>query len=107
MQITNRNRKKWTILDISGNIRKNGAQQLKDLCEKMIAESRLKLAVNFKEVDFIDSIGLGALISCNQTILASGGQLVLVNLNENIYSLLEMTSTDKMFKIFDSEKEIA
>jgi len=106
MEIKQRNLKNWNIFDISGNIRRKGAQLIKDLCNKCINESRIQLAANFQEVSFIDSIGLGALIYCNQNVKSAGGKLILMNLNENIYDLLEMTSVDRLFTIVDSEDDL-
>lgn len=101
-----RNKRNWLIFDISGNIRRKDAEKLKELCNKYIEESKLQIAVNFSDIDFIDSIGLGALIYCNTRIKDAGGKIVIMNLNENIYDLLEMTSVDKLFTIVDSEQEL-
>ncbi len=106
MEIKQRNLKNWNIFDISGNIKRKDAQLMKELCNKCISESRIQLVANFQSVSFIDSIGLGALIYCNQSLKSAGGKLVLMNLNENIYDLLEMTSVDRLFTIVDSEEDL-
>jgi anti-sigma B factor antagonist len=106
MDIDIRAHEKWTILDITGNIRRKDAEQLKELFAQYIKESKLQVAINFDNIDFIDSVGLGALIYCNNKIKVCGGEIALINVNENIYDLLEMTSVDKLFKIVDSESEL-
>ena len=106
MEITIRNNKKWNILDIQGNIRGKESDQIKELCNKCIKESKLYLVANFEKVNFIDSTGLGSLIHCHQNVKAAGGNLLLMNLSENIYDLFEMTSVDKLFEILDSEDEL-
>jgi anti-sigma B factor antagonist len=106
MEISQRTKKSWKIFDISGNIRRKGAQIIKDLCSECIEDSKIRIVANFKNVKFIDSVGLGSLIFCNQNLKSIGGELVLMNLNENIYDLLEMTSVDRLFTIVDSEADL-
>ena len=106
MEIAIRTSRKWNILDIKGNIRGKESDQIKEICNECINESKLYLVANFENVNFIDSTGLGSLIHWHQNVKSAGGDLLLMNLTENIYDLFEMTSVDKLFEILDSEDEI-
>ena len=60
-----------------------------------------------QEVGFIDSSGVGMLITCHQDLKAAGGQLVLMKLSDDIYDLFEMTSIDRLFEIVENEEDLA
>ena len=107
MEISVRNNDKWHILDITGNIRGKKSDQIKEITSECIQSSKLFLVANFENVNFIDSTGLGSLIHCHQNVKSAGGDLLLMNLSDNIYDLFEMTSVDKLFEILDSEDELA
>ena len=108
MDIKVRNAGKWRILDIAGHI-KGGEEvgRFRVEVQKALFEKQVHLAANLKEVGFIDSSGVGLLISCHQDMKAAGGRLVLMNLSDDIYDLFEMTSIDRLFDIKDGEEELA
>ena len=61
--------------------------------------------VDFKEVTFMDSSGLGALVLSLKSVRAAGGKLFICSVNEQVKMLLELTSMDRVFEIFASRKE--
>ncbi|NES04421.1 MAG: STAS domain-containing protein [Okeania sp. SIO2F4] len=61
--------------------------------------------IDFKEVTFMDSSGLGALVLALKTVRAAGSQLVVCSINEQIRILFELTSMDRVFDIFPSREE--
>lgn len=97
---------KWCILDIVGHIKGSEVSQFRAAIHRSIAESRLDLVANMQDVGFIDSSGVGMLITCHQDLKSAGGQLVLMNLSDDIYDLFEMTSLDRLFQIVDTESEL-
>ncbi len=98
---------KWHVLDISGHIKGSEVSHFRAAIQKAIAEQKLFLVANMQEVGFIDSSGVGMLITCHQDLKAAGGQLVLMRLSDDIYDLFEMTSIDRLFEIVDNEEELA
>lgn len=69
-----------------------------------VAEAGQKfLILNLKEVDFIDSSGLGALVSVQKRLPAEGG-IKLFAVKESVRSILELTRLDRVFNIHMSEK---
>jgi len=56
-----------------------------------------------KEVDFVDSSGIGEMVRGHVQLAKIGGQLKLVNLSKHVHMLLQVTSLDKVFEIFDNE----
>ncbi len=107
MDIKHRTLGKWNILDISGHIKGNEVSHFRAAIQKSISESKNFLVANMAEVGFIDSSGVGMLITCHQDLKSVGGQLVLMRLSDDIYDLFEMTSIDRLFEIVDSEEDLA
>ena len=106
MEIKSRNSGKWNVLDISGHIKGSEVSFFRTAIQKSIAEKKLFLVANMQDVGFIDSSGVGMLITCHQDLKAAGGQLVLMKLSDDIYDLFEMTSIDRLFEIVDNEEEL-
>jgi anti-sigma B factor antagonist len=107
MEIKFRNSGKWSILDISGHIKGSEVSHFRTAIQKAITERKLFLVANMQDVGFIDSSGVGMLITCHQDLKSAGGRLVLMRLSDDIYDLFEMTSIDRLFEIVDNEEELA
>ena len=63
------------------------------------------IVIDFKKVTFMDSSGLGALVIALKTVRAAGGNLVICSINEQIKMLFELTSIDRVFRIFPNREE--
>ncbi|MEW6495053.1 MAG: STAS domain-containing protein [Cyanobacteriota bacterium] len=61
--------------------------------------------IDFQDVTFMDSSGLGALVLALKTIRAAGSKLYICSVNEQIKMLFELTSMDRVFDIFSSREE--
>jgi len=106
MDFKYRNLGKWLILDISGHIKGSDVSQFRAVIQRCLDEGKIFIVANLQEVGFIDSSGVGMLISCHQDLKGSDGQLVLMNLSDDIYDLFEMTSIDRLFEIIENESEL-
>ena len=95
-----------SILDLSGKIvLGEGDVQIKERIRDLLSDGQRKVLLNLGDVSYIDSAGLGALISCYATAKREGGQLKLVNLTKRVQDLLAITKLITVFETFDSEKE--
>lgn len=95
-----------SILDLSGKIvLGEGDVQIKDRIRDLLSDGQRKVLLNLGDVSYIDSAGLGALISSYATSKREGGQLKLVNLTKRVKDLLAITKLITVFETFDSEKE--
>jgi len=70
---------------------------------ELVAEGQTKILLNLKEVEFIDSSGLGAMVSVVKQ-LGTGGGIKLFSVKEGVRSILELTQLEKVFGIHMSEK---
>ena len=93
-----------TIMDVSGRIVVGEAvKQLLDSTTELIAKGERDILLNLAGVAYVDSSGLGALVRCQQSALASKGRLKLLNVTGTIRDLLRITHLQKLFEIFDDE----
>ena len=94
------------ILDISGRLTLGeGTITLRDALQKLLNRGERKFVMNLEHVDYIDSAGLGELITGFTTVRAQGGQLKLLKLTHRIHDLLQITKLLTVFDSFDSETE--
>lgn len=67
-----------------------------------ILEVESKLIFNLEKLDFVDSSGLGAFLTCLRKVNRKGGDLKLCNMNRNLKNLFEMVRMNKVFEIYGS-----
>jgi anti-sigma B factor antagonist len=95
-----------SVLDLSGKIvLGEGDGQIRDRIKDLLADGQKKILLNLGEVNYIDSAGLGALISSYTTTKRQGGNLKLVNLTRRIKDLLAITKLITVFETHENEAE--
>ena len=95
-----------SVLDLSGKIvLGEGDGQVRDRIKDLLADGQKKILLNLGEVNYIDSAGLGAMISSYTTVKRQGGQLKLVSLTKRIQDLLAITKLITVFETYDTESE--
>ncbi len=93
-----------TVVDAAGRITLGeGASAFRDLIRDLVAKGNKKLLVNLSEVSYIDSSGIGEMVSSYTTVTNRGGQLKLVGLNKRVKDLLQITKLYTVFEVFDDE----
>jgi anti-sigma B factor antagonist len=76
-------------------------QQIIDLVE---AGADLVL-IDFQDVIFMDSSGLGALVLALKTVRSTGSKLLICSINEQVKMLFELTSMDRVFEIYENREQ--
>lgn len=93
-----------TIVDIGGKITLgDGSVAVRDTVRKLIAEGKVKVILNLGEVTYIDSSGIGELVSAFTSVSNAGGSLKLLNLTKRVVDLLQITKLYTVFEVFDDE----
>lgn len=93
-----------TILDLSGKITiGEGSVQLREAVRKLLDDGKKKLLLNLGDVSYVDSSGIGELVSSYTTTNNNGGQLKLLNQTKKIHDLLTITKLLTVFETFDNE----
>jgi anti-sigma B factor antagonist len=94
-----------TILDLSGKITiGEGSVQLREAVRGLLDGGRKKILLNLGDVAYVDSSGIGELVSSYTTTNNQGGQLKLLNLTKKIQDLLMITKLLTVFETFDNEQ---
>ena len=95
-----------SVLDLSGKIvLGEGDGQVRDRIKDLLADGQKKILLNLAEVNYIDSAGLGALISSYTTAKRQGAHLKLMSLTKRIQDLLAITKLITVFETYDNEAE--
>jgi len=94
-----------TVVDVAGRITLGeGSATLRDAMREMVNQNQKKILLNLGEVSYIDSSGIGELVSGFTTVTNSGGNLKLLNLNKRVKDLLQIT---KLYTVFDVHEDEA
>jgi anti-sigma B factor antagonist len=95
-----------TILDMSGKITiGEGSVALRTAIRRLLEEGKKKILLNLAGVGYIDSSGIGELVSSYTAINKDGGQLKLLNLTQKLQDLLTITKLLTVFDVYESEAE--
>jgi anti-sigma B factor antagonist len=105
LEIQSREREGVRILDLSGRLTVGGASDLREKVTAETAAGSLQQILNLKEIDYIDSTGLGTMVICYMAVQKAGGSLKLVNLNRRNLELVLLTKLSTVFQIFNEEQE--
>ena len=106
MQITERSVGDVMVLDVEGKITLGeGDEQLKDKVNSLVNQGRRKILLNFGEVPYVDSAGLGEIVRTYTTVSRQGGSLKLLSLTKRITDLLAITKLLTVFETFDTESD--
>jgi anti-sigma B factor antagonist len=94
-----------TVVDVAGRITLGeGSSTLRDALRELVGKDQKKVLLNLGEVSYIDSSGIGELVSGFTTVTNSGGALKLLNLNKRVKDLLQIT---KLYTVFDVHEDEA
>jgi len=105
MEIAKRTVEDIQILDCKGKITLGeGTMAVRNTVRDIIADNGKKIILNLGDVNYIDSSGIGELVSTYTTVTNAGGQLKLLNLTKKIHELLQITKLLTVFQVFEDEK---
>jgi anti-anti-sigma factor len=93
------------IVEVEGQLIVGNRQELKSVIQQALDNGERRLLVDFSKTGYIDSSGLGALVSISKKVREQGGELRLSGLNEDLRSLFELTKLDTLFAIADSSAQ--
>jgi anti-sigma B factor antagonist len=94
-----------TVVDVSGRITLGeGSSALRDVLRDLSAQGNKKILLNLSEVSYIDSSGIGELVSGFTSVSNGGGTLKLLGLTKRVKDLLQIT---KLYTVFDVHEEEA
>ena len=93
------------ILDCSGKITLGeGTMSIRNTVRDLLQSGHKKIVLNLADINYIDSSGVGELVSTYTTVVNNGGRLKLLNLTKKIRELLAITKLLTVFEAYDDEK---
>ena len=104
MKASNRQVDGVTVVDMSGRITLGeGSVVLRDSIRDLVGKGQKKILLNLGDVTYIDSSGIGELVSAFTAVRREGGELKLLNLTKKVHDLLQITKLYTVFDIKDDE----
>ena len=104
IQVTTRQVGDVSVVDVVGRITLGeGASALRETIRGLVAKEQKKILLNLGEVSYIDSSGIGELVSGFTSVANQGGQLKLLNLTKRVRDLLQITKLYTVFEVHDDE----
>jgi anti-sigma B factor antagonist len=93
-----------TVIDVAGRITLGeGSSALRETLRDLVAKNQTKILLNLADVTYIDSSGIGELVSGYTTVTNTGGSLKLLNLNKRVKDLLQITKLYTVFEVHEDE----
>jgi anti-sigma B factor antagonist len=93
-----------TVVDVSGRITLGeGCTQLRKLIRDQLSKGNKNVLLNLADVTYIDSSGIGELVSAFTGVSKQGGSLKLLNLTKKVHDLLQITKLYTVFDVHDDE----
>ena len=104
MKVSTRQVDGVTILDLSGRITLGeGSVTIRDAVRDLLAKGQKKILLNLGDISYIDSSGIGELVSAFTTVKNAGGELKLLNLSQKVQDVLYVTKLYTVFDVKDDE----
>ena len=93
-----------TIVDLSGRITLGeGSVVLRDTVKDLLGKGQKKILLNLGNINYIDSSGIGELVSAFTSVRNQGGELKLLHLTKKVHDLLQITKLYTVFHVLDDE----
>ena len=93
-----------TVVDAAGRITLGeGASVFRDMIRDLAAKGNKKILINLSDVSYIDSSGIGEMVSSFTTVTNHGGQLKLLGLTKRVKDRFEITKPHTVFEVFEDE----
>ncbi len=105
LEINHRSREGVALVDLAGKITLGqGSVQLRDVVAELLSAGANRIVLNLAAVHYVDSSGIGELVSRHMTTRHAGGRLILLHLPQKIRDLLQITKLLSLFEVYDDEE---
>ena len=93
-----------SIVDFSGRITLGeGSATLRNTVKELVAAGKQKILLNLADVDYIDSAGIGEMVSAYTMVRGASGELKLINLTKRVHDLMQITRLLTVFDVSNDE----
>src|SRR6056297_2335227 len=91
----------WVVVDMNGELDMSNAIDFKNqIINEFVSKGENNIALNFENMEYIDSSGLGVIVSRHKRCKLNGGRLAICSLNDTLLRLFKLTSLDKALNLY-------
>ena len=94
-----------SIIELKGFLDAHTAPQLENAFTDLINKKRFKIIVNFKNLEYISSAGLGVFMAFVETVRDNGGDIKLTDMTQKVFNIFDLLGFPLLYQIFDKEEE--
>ncbi len=94
------------IISVSGEVDLYNVSELKKALFSITDGSYKSVVVDMKNVNYMDSSGIGALVAGQKKMHAHSGKFALMNIHDDVLNILKLATLDRFFKIYENEEEL-
>lgn len=91
------------VLEPSGFINAHTVRQFEEALERLVESGRFSILLNCKELAYISSAGLGAIMGLIETVRGNGGDILLCELQDGVYAIFDTLGFTQLYKVFPDE----
>lgn len=97
--------KEISIIRLTGSLDAHTAPQLDESLSKLIQNKKFMMVIDFSRLDYISSAGMGLFVGWIDNVRNNGGDISMANLKPNVLKVFQILGFNRIFKIFNNEKE--
>jgi anti-sigma B factor antagonist len=94
-----------SVIDVKGYLDAHTAPELENVFNKLLDEKQFKVVVNFDELKYISSAGLGVFMAYVETMRENKGDIKFSNMKENVYNIFDLLGFPILYEFFKEENE--
>lgn len=106
MDIEFRDHGEHKVVEVSGEVDLYNVSELKKALFSVTDGSNPSVIVDMKNVNYMDSSGIGALVAGQKKMKAHSGKFALMNIHEDVLNILKLATLDKFFTIYEDEEDL-
>ncbi|HMB98254.1 MAG TPA: STAS domain-containing protein [Balneolaceae bacterium] len=104
-RIEHRKSEDYDVLDLEGELDAHTASQLEDELKELIAKNKYNIIVNFDDLDYIASAGLGVFMAYIEDVRSLGGDIKLTNMSKRVYNVFDLLGFPTLYDILEDEED--
>ena len=94
-----------SIIDLRGYLDAHTAPELESMFNKLIDDQKFKVVVNFNQLNYISSAGLGVFMAYVETMRNNKGDIKFTNMKDDVYNIFDLLGFPMLYEFFNDEKE--
>lgn len=94
-----------SVIDVKGYLDAHTAPELENAFNRLITDEKFKVVVNFNDLSYISSAGLGVFMAYVETMRDNSGDIKFSNMKDNVYNIFDLLGFPMLYEFFEQETE--